>query len=153
MNNPEKLRISTKIQVAKSREDIFQTITDRKELNKFFISEASSDLEAGKQITWKFPEFKFVDFSVEVLKVEFPETVVLTWEGADNNITTVTFALTEIEKNQTLVSVVEEEMQNDDEGIAWLGISFYVDQQYRYFGNDATHWYCNYQSVKRQSGK
>lgn len=121
MKNPEKLRISTKIQVAKSRDDVFQTITDRKKLKKFFISEASSDLEAGKQITWKFPEFKFVEFSVEVLKIEFPEIIVLTWEGAENHITTVTFELTEIEKNQTLVSVVEEGMQNDAEGIAWLG--------------------------------
>ena len=57
MTNSEKLRISTKIQVAKSRKDVFQTIADRKKLNKFFISEASSDFEAGKQITWKFPEF------------------------------------------------------------------------------------------------
>ncbi|WPY98437.1 SRPBCC domain-containing protein [Christiangramia sp. OXR-203] len=121
MKNPEKLRISTKIQVAKSREDVFQTITDRKKLNKFFISEASSDLEAGKRTTWKFPEFKFVEFSVDVLKVEYPEIIVLTWEGAENHITTVTFELTEIEKNQTLVSIVEEGMQNDDEGIAWLG--------------------------------
>lgn len=121
MNNPEKLRISTKIQVAKSREDVFQTITDRKKLSKFFISEASSDLETGKQINWKFPEFKFVDFSIEVLKVEYPEIIVLTWEGAENHITTVTFELTEIEKNQTLVSVAEEGMQNDAEGIAWLG--------------------------------
>jgi len=121
MTNSEKLRISTKIQVAKSREDVFQTITDRKKLSKFFISEASSNLEVGKQITWKFPEFKFVEFSIEVLKVKFPEIIILTWEGAENHITTVNFKLTEIEKNQTLVSIVEEGMQNDAEGIAWLG--------------------------------
>ena len=121
MKKPEKLRISTKIQVAKSREDVFQTITDRKELSKFFISEASSNLKAGKHIIWKFPEFKFVEFSIEVLEVEYPEIIILTWEGAENHITTVTFELTEIEKNQTLVSIVEEGMQNDDEGIAWLG--------------------------------
>ncbi len=121
MKNPDNLSISTKIQVAKSREDVFQTIADRKKLNKFFISEASSDFEAGKQITWKFPEFKFVEFSIEVLKVEYPEIIILTWEGAENHITTVTFELTEIEKYQTLVSVVEEGMQNDAEGIAWLG--------------------------------
>ena len=121
MNNPEKLSISTKIQVAKSREEVFQTIIDRKELSKFFISEASSDLIAGKQITWKFPEFKFVAFSIEVLKVEFPAIIILTWEGAENYITTVTFELIEIEEDQTLVSITEEGMQNNAEGIAWLG--------------------------------
>ena len=36
MKNPEKPKISTKIQVAKSREDVFQTITDREKLSKFF---------------------------------------------------------------------------------------------------------------------
>tara|TARA_B100000959_G_C14811715_1_gene554092 strand:+ start:601 stop:819 length:219 start_codon:yes stop_codon:yes gene_type:complete len=71
MKNPEKLRISLMIQVAKK--NVIQTKTKRKELSKFFISEANSDLEAGKLITWKFPEFKFGDFSVEVLKVEYPE--------------------------------------------------------------------------------
>tara|TARA_B100000953_G_scaffold241916_1_gene203598 strand:+ start:338 stop:814 length:477 start_codon:yes stop_codon:yes gene_type:complete len=121
MNNPEKLSISTKIQVAKSREEVFQTIIDRKELSKFFISEASSDLIAGKQITWKFPEFKFVAFSIEVLKVVFPAIIILTWEGAENYITTVTFELIEIEEDQTLVSITEEGMQNNAEGIAWLG--------------------------------
>ncbi len=121
MNNPEKLSISTKIQVAKSREEVFQTIIDRKELSKFFISEASSDLIAGKQITWKFPEFKFVAFSIEVLKVEFPAIIILTWEGAENYITTVIFELIEIEEDQTLVSITEEGMQNNAEGIAWLG--------------------------------
>lgn len=121
MKNPDNLSISTKIQVAKSREEVFQTIIDRKELSKFFISEASSDLIAGKQITWKFPEFKFVAFSIEVLKVEFPAIIILTWEGAENYITTVTFELIEIEEDQTLVSITEEGMQNNAEGIAWLG--------------------------------
>jgi len=121
MKNPDNLSISTKIQVAKSREEVFQTIIDRKELSKFFISEASSDLIAGKQITWKFPEFKFVAFSIEVLKVVFPAIIILTWEGAENYITTVTFELIEIEEDQTLVSITEEGMQNNAEGIAWLG--------------------------------
>ena len=119
--NPENLTIRIKIQVSKSREEVFNALTDRTKLSRFFISEASSDLEAGKQIIWKFPEFNFVEFSIEVLKVEYPEIIILTWEGAENHITTVTFELTEIEKNQTLVSVVEEGMQNDAEGIAWLG--------------------------------
>lgn len=121
MKNPDELSISTKIQIAKSREEVFQTIIDRKELSKFFISEASSDLETGKQITWKFPEFTFVAFSIEVLKVEFPAIIILTWEGAENHITTVTFELIEIEEDQTLVSITEEGMQNNAEGIAWLG--------------------------------
>ena len=49
MKNLEKLRISLMIQVAKK--NVIQTKTKRKELSKFFISEASSDLEAGKQIS------------------------------------------------------------------------------------------------------
>jgi len=119
--NPENLTIRIKIQVSKSREEVFNALTDRTKLSRFFISEASSDLEAGKQIIWKFPEFNFVEFSIEVLKVEHPEIIILTWEGAENHITTVTIELTKVEKNQTLVSVAEEGMQNDAEGIAWLG--------------------------------
>ena len=49
MKNPEKLRINLTIQVAEK--NVSQTITDQKELSKTFISEANSDLEAGKQIS------------------------------------------------------------------------------------------------------
>lgn len=117
---PKKLTILTKIQIAESREKVFHTVSNARDLSKFFVSEASLNLETGNHVIWKFPEFKSMQVKVKVIKADSPEIIVLNWEGAENHITTVTFMFTAIGNGQTLLAIKEEEMLNNEHGIAWL---------------------------------
>lgn len=115
----QSLEINAAIQVAKPRQEVFQAIIDPKKMSGYFISKGSATMEAGKEVTWQFPEFSD-QFTVKVLKIVPDELVSFEWEGAKDHHLTVNIALTERPGNATLIKISEGKMDNNEAGIKWL---------------------------------
>ena len=114
-----KLQIQTALQILKPANEVFQAIVDPAKMSNYFISEASGPMEEGKTVTWKFPEFDET-FPVRVGKVEQDKYVSYYWDGPDGTELLVEMTLTPKGDNVTVVTITEKEMDNNEEGLAWL---------------------------------
>ena len=115
---PSILEINAAIQIQKPPEEVFEAIVNPAEMSNYFISKGSGRLEAGKQITWKFPEFDF-EFPIKVDKIEKDHYISYFWE-VDKLELLVEISLTAPESGNTLVSITEKSRINDEAGIKWL---------------------------------
>lgn len=116
----KELEINTALQIAKSREEVFEAIVDPEKMSQYFISESTGRLEEGETVTWKFPEFE-MRFPVTVTKITKPEFIEFNWEGAPGKKTDVRFKLESKGKNKTLIRIIESKMPINEEGIKWFG--------------------------------
>jgi uncharacterized protein YndB with AHSA1/START domain len=115
----EKLQIHTALQIARSRNDIFEAIVDPEKMSNYFIAQGSGRMEEGKVVTWSFPEFPD-SFPVKVQKVTVPEEITFEWEGQEGSNLQVKITLEDRGEDQTLVKITEGEMEADANGIKWL---------------------------------
>lgn len=115
----EALEIKTALQIARSKNDIFDAIVDPDKMSNYFISRSSGRMEEGKTLEWTFPEFP-ESFEVKVTKVKPPENVVFEWEGSGGKFLEVNIRLEDINSNKTLVRVSEGKMEPNETGIRWL---------------------------------
>jgi uncharacterized protein YndB with AHSA1/START domain len=115
---PETLEIKAAIQISKPVHEIFEAIVDPEKMSNYFISRGSARMEEGKQIIWKFPEFK-EEFPVSIVKIDDDKYISYYWDS-DGISTLVEITLTPKNGNSTLVTVTEKSMNNDEAGIKWL---------------------------------
>lgn len=115
----ERLQIKVALQIARSKEEIFEALVDPGKMSNFFISEGSARLEKGKTVIWAFPEFSG-SFPVKVTSAEPARNVIFEWEGPESKSLEVNIALEEISGTQTLVRVTEGTMEMNETGIRWL---------------------------------
>jgi len=113
------LKIIAALQIAKSRNEVFNAIVDPEKMSNYFISESSGVMEEGKNLIWKFPEFD-IKVPVEVKKIDTPELIEFEWEGAPDKMLTVSINLESISEDKTLVRITEGTMKNNEEGIKWF---------------------------------
>lgn len=114
----ETLEIEAAIQIQKPVSEVFEAIVDPKKMSNYFISESTGKMEAGKNLTWKFPEFT-MDVPVKVGKIEKDKLVSFYWENSGKELL-VEIKLTPKEDNSTLINITEKEMPHNEEGIKWL---------------------------------
>jgi uncharacterized protein YndB with AHSA1/START domain len=76
-------------------------------------------MEQNKKLIWHFPEFT-TDVPVHVGKVEKNYSIFFSWDGEDGKQLLVEIHLTSKGSHDTLVSITEKEMENDEAGIKWL---------------------------------
>lgn len=114
------LKINAALQIGKSREEVFRAIIEPDKMSNYFISESTGPLEAGKTVTWKFPEFDMT-FPVSAKKISKPEMISFEWEGDPGKMLLVEIKLEEISPDKTLVKITEGTMENNEEGIQWYG--------------------------------
>ena len=112
------LEINTRIQVAKRRDEVFESIVDPGKMANYFISWGSGNMEEGKIIQWKFAEFEET-FNVRIGEIRKPVFISFYWEIEKQEMK-VEIKLEEISESSTLVSVSESGKECDDAGIAWL---------------------------------
>lgn len=117
--NDQSLEIKTSIQIQKSPEEVFEAIVDPVRMSNYFISQGSGRMEEGKQLIWKFPEFD-VEVPVRVGKIEKGKYISYYWEGAKDHEGLVEMILTPAATQDTVITVTEKGMNNDETGIKWL---------------------------------
>ncbi|NHN25760.1 ATPase [Flavobacterium jejuense] len=119
----DELIIKVAMQIQKPISEVFEAIVDPKKMSHYFISESTGIMEEGKNIVWKFPEFDS-DCPVRIGKIEKNKYISYYWM-MENIELLVEITLTEKEYHNTLVSITEKSMPNNEAGLKWLsGNSF-----------------------------
>jgi uncharacterized protein YndB with AHSA1/START domain len=116
--NEQLLEIRTNIQIGKPPREVFEAIVDPSKMSNYFIAKASGRMEEGKELTWWFPEFE-EGFPVRVGRIEKDKYISYYWEMEGKELL-VEMNLTEKANNNTLVTITEKGMNNDEAGIKWL---------------------------------
>ena len=121
MSIPEKLKIKTSLKILKPAHEVFEAIVDPAKMSNYFIAKSTGRMEAGKTLTWLFPEFD-MEFPVRVEKVVKDEYISYSWDDWEDNTikTLVEISLEEKGKDETLVTVREGSRENNEAGIKWL---------------------------------
>lgn len=114
------LQIKTAIQINRQRKDVFEAIVDPQKMSNYFIAEGSGRMEEGKALEWRFSEFEET-VPITVMKIKPGEYVSFEWEGAKGKKLLVEMNLLEVQDRQTVVKVIEGEMEQDEAGITWYG--------------------------------
>ena len=116
----ETLEVKAALQIQKPVEEVFEAIVDPAKMSNYFISESSGKMEAGKTLTWKFPEFDMT-FPVHIDKIEQNKYIAFHWESPDRSRDLmVEINLEPKENNSTLVKVTEKDMELNEAGIKWV---------------------------------
>lgn len=118
MNN-QQLEIKAALKMLKPVHEVFEAIIDPAKMSNYFISTSTGKMEAGKIVTWKFPEFD-MEFPVRVDKIEKNKSISFRWNAMDGIETLVEITLSSKENNSTFVSITEKSRDNDEAGIKWL---------------------------------
>ena len=116
----QQLEIKAALQVRKPASVIFDAIIDPEKMKNYFISSGSDKMEEGKTIIWRFPEFDF-DAPINVGKVEKDRYISFSWEGSEGKELIVEILLEPQADNSTVIRIIEKSMENNPEGIEWLG--------------------------------
>jgi uncharacterized protein YndB with AHSA1/START domain len=114
----EQLEIRATIQIAKSPGEVFAAIVDPSKMSNYFISKSSGPMEEGSKLTWWFPEFED-GFPVRVGRIEKDKYISYYWEMEGKELL-VEMNLAEKPGSNTLVTITEKGMDNNEAGIKWL---------------------------------
>ena len=121
--NSNKLEIKCAMQIQKPIHEVFEAIVNKDKMSNYFISESTGNLEEGKDLLWKFPEFD-MEFPIRVGKIIKDSYISYYWY-MDTIELLVEMNLTPKENNSTLVTITEKSRINDEAGLKWLsGNSF-----------------------------
>ncbi len=113
----KELTIKVAIQILKPVSEVFEAIVDPEKMANYFIAKGSGRMEEGKEIEWKFPEFD-MQFPITVGKIEKDKYVSYYWDvNEKKNLVEITLAPF---GKDTVVTVTEKGMENNEEGISWL---------------------------------
>ncbi|WP_306566092.1 SRPBCC domain-containing protein [Flavobacterium lindanitolerans] len=113
----KELTIKVAIQILKPVSEVFEAIVDPEKMANYFIAKGSGRMEEGKEIEWKFPEFD-MQFPITVGKIEKDKYVSYYWDvNEKKNLVQITLAPF---GKDTVVTVTEKGMENNEEGISWL---------------------------------
>ncbi|MBL7869730.1 MAG: SRPBCC domain-containing protein [Flavobacterium lindanitolerans] len=113
----KELTIKVAIQILKPVSEVFEAIVDPEKMANYFIGKGSGRMEEGKEIEWKFPEFD-MQFPITVGKIEKDKYVSYYWDvNEKKNLVEITLAPF---GKDTVVTVTEKGMENNEEGISWL---------------------------------
>jgi uncharacterized protein YndB with AHSA1/START domain len=113
------LSIKTNLQIQKPSPVVFEAIVDPNKMSNYFISNSSGRMEENKKLIWHFPEFT-IDVPVQVGKIEKDKYISYTWNGEAGQQLFVEIELTSKGPNDTLVTITEKSMENNEAGLKWL---------------------------------
>jgi uncharacterized protein YndB with AHSA1/START domain len=112
----ELLEVKTDLKILKSPEAVFEAIVDPRKMSRYFISQGSGRMEAGKTIHWVFADVG-AELDAKVRKVEEGRLISYQW-SASGVEATVTMRLEPAGESATLVRVSESGWPPDSMGIA-----------------------------------
>ena len=109
-----KLETNATIQIQKPIEEVFEGIVNPEKMTKYFISESSGQLESGKEVIWKFPEFED-KFPVKEIKIETNRSISFVWDPE----TVVIITLEKLPDDSTIVRVNENGKELNEDNLKW----------------------------------
>ena len=112
------LEIKAALQIQKPVHEVFEAIVDPAKMSNYFISKGSGRMEQDKKLAWQFPEFD-MEVPVCVGKIEKDKYISYYWDSGKGKELLVEMTLTP-KDNDTLVTITEKAMDNDEAGIEWL---------------------------------
>ena len=112
------LEIKVALQIQKPVREVFEAIVDPEKMSNYFISKSSGKMEEGKQLKWRFPEFD-IEFPIRVGKIEKNKYISYYWKADDKELLVEMF-LTPKEGEETMVTITEKSMENNEAGIKWF---------------------------------
>ena len=117
------LEIKCALQIQKPIHEVFDAIVNKDKMSQYFIAESTGNMDEGKELLWKFPEFD-MEFPIKVGKIIKDNYISYYWEMVNVELL-VEMNLTAKDDNSTLVSISEKSRNNDVAGLKWLsGNSF-----------------------------
>jgi uncharacterized protein YndB with AHSA1/START domain len=112
------LEINCAMQIQKPIHEVFKAIINKDKMSNYFIAESTGNMEEGKELIWKFPEFE-IEVPIRVGNIVKDNYVSYYWD-MDGRSLLVEMTLTTKENNSTLVSITEKSRPNDELGLKWL---------------------------------
>lgn len=109
-----RLESNASIQIQRPIEDVFEGIVNPEKMTKYFISESSGQLESGKEVIWKFPEFED-KFPIKEIKIENNSSISFVWDPE----TVVIIKLEKLPDNSTIVRVNENGKELNEDKLKW----------------------------------
>lgn len=103
----------TKLKILKPANEVFEAFVDPEKIGNFWFSSSSERWEAGKTITIRYDEYN-AQLDIEVLEIETNKKIVYRW-GANGEGNVVTINLKETDYSSTIIEVVEEGFNEEDE--------------------------------------
>lgn len=113
MNNT--LSAKASIQIQKPIEQVFDAIISPEKMNHYFIEHGTGQLETGKTVQWKFPEFE-EKFPVTGQQINQNEYISFDWSGGTEGMLVEIFLESQAD-GSTVVRIKESQMMADESGI------------------------------------
>ncbi|MGG3915826.1 SRPBCC domain-containing protein [Rossellomorea vietnamensis] len=102
----------TQIKIQKPAHEIFEAFVDPEMIGNFWFSSSSERWEKGKTVTLRYEEYG-AQGDIHIVKIEEHKEIVFEWAG--NHIVTISF--TQEETGSTIVGVVEEGFDKNNENV------------------------------------
>jgi uncharacterized protein YndB with AHSA1/START domain len=115
----QNLEIKATLQIQKPVEEVFEAIVDPAKMSNYFIADSSGRMEEDKKLIWHFPEFT-TDIPVKVGKIIKDKYISFAWDSEQGKELQVEINLSSKGAQDTLVSITEKGMENNEAGIKWL---------------------------------
>lgn len=115
----QKLKAQASIGIQKPVEVVFEAIVDPEKMSSYFIFSSTGHLEENKTVEWNFPEFPD-KFPITGKTIRPNEYISFDWSNGQPGML-VEIYLEPCKNQSTIVKVVEHEMENNAEGVRWLG--------------------------------
>lgn len=102
----------TKFKISKPTNEVFEAFVDPSKIGNFWFSKSSERWEAGKTIKLEYDLYN-AELEIHIVDIEVNKKIVFNW-GNDH---VVTISLNEVDHSMTVIEVVEEGFNENDETI------------------------------------
>lgn len=109
------IKAKSSIQILRTTNEVFDAIISPEKMSQYFIESASAPMTENTTVEWKFPEFDDY-FPVTTTKITPNSSIVFKW-NPDNPNGSVTITLTPFEKNYTVIHIVENGFEKNEDSI------------------------------------
>ncbi|MFN0206400.1 MAG: SRPBCC family protein [Planctomycetota bacterium] len=96
--------------------EVFEAFVNPAITSKFWFTNGSARLEAGKQVKWTWEVYKF-SIDVNVKTVEANKRIRVEWPGANNSLSAVEWIFTARPDNTTFVSITNTGFSGDGDEV------------------------------------
>jgi uncharacterized protein YndB with AHSA1/START domain len=103
----------TKMNILKPAYDVFEAFVDPQKIGNFWFSSSSERWQAGKTITLVYDVYN-AEFPIRIVEIEENKKIAFHWgEGEEEHLVTIT--LHESDSRSTVIEIVEEGFNEDDD--------------------------------------